>query len=168
MFVPVNACCRVARHRRWSTSAWCCAFSNNPQEGLGGRRSSAYCFVASLLPVWLLLQPRGYLGGFVLYFALGVGRRSACFSAGLPVPRSEFAIRQPAFKSFDDHGRPFGRLFPFLFVTIACGACSGLPRARVQRHHVQADREGDRTLPPRRLRRECCSRPSSRLSRSRR
>ncbi|HYF01557.1 MAG TPA: carbon starvation CstA family protein, partial [Planctomycetota bacterium] len=32
-----------------------------------------YCFVASLLPVWSLLQPRGYLGGFVLYMALAVG-----------------------------------------------------------------------------------------------
>jgi carbon starvation protein len=33
----------------------------------------AYCFVASLLPVWLLLQPRGYLGGFILYIALTIG-----------------------------------------------------------------------------------------------
>lgn len=33
----------------------------------------AYCFVASLTPVWLLLQPRGYLGGFVLYLAIAVG-----------------------------------------------------------------------------------------------
>src|SRR5687767_13960591 len=32
-----------------------------------------YCFVASLIQVWLLLQPRGYLGGFVLYMALAVG-----------------------------------------------------------------------------------------------
>ena len=33
----------------------------------------AYCFIASLLPVWLLLQPRGYLGGFILYLALAIG-----------------------------------------------------------------------------------------------
>jgi carbon starvation protein len=33
----------------------------------------AYCFVSSLLPVWLLLQPRGYLGGFILYMALATG-----------------------------------------------------------------------------------------------
>ena len=33
----------------------------------------AYCFVASLSPMWILLQPRGYLGGFVLYVALAAG-----------------------------------------------------------------------------------------------
>lgn len=76
----------------------------------------AYCFVAALLPVWLLLQPRGYLGGFVLYLALAVGVVGVFFS-GLP-------IEQPAFKSSPAPG-PTGALWPFLFVTIACGACSG-------------------------------------------
>ena len=75
-----------------------------------------YCFVASLLPVWVLLQPRGYLGGFVLYLVLAVGTIGV-FLSGLEV-------RQPAFKGFDVGG-PTGLLFPFLFVTIACGACSG-------------------------------------------
>lgn len=94
---------------------------DNPQRawGLG---ILAYCFVASLLPVWLLLQPRGYLGGFVLYLALGVGT-IGLFFGGLRYP-GEFDIRMPAFKTFDAGG-PFGSLFPFLFVTIACGACSG-------------------------------------------
>lgn len=82
----------------------------------------AYCFVASLLPVWLLLQPRGYLGGFVLYIAVAVGV-IGIFFGGLRYP-GEFDIQQPAFKSFDAGG-PVGMLFPFLFVTIACGACSG-------------------------------------------
>jgi carbon starvation protein len=81
-----------------------------------------YCFVASLLPVWLLLQPRGYLGGFVLYLALGVGVIGILFG-NLRYP-GEFDIRVPAFKTFDT-GMPMGTLFPFLFVTIACGACSG-------------------------------------------
>lgn len=81
-----------------------------------------YCFVAALLPVWLLLQPRGYLGGFVLYMALGVGT-IGLFFGGLRFP-GEFDIRMPAFKAFDAGG-PFGAMFPFLFVTIACGACSG-------------------------------------------
>jgi carbon starvation protein len=76
----------------------------------------AYCFVASLLPVWLLLQPRGYLGGFVLYLVLAVGVTGVFFGG--------FEIEQPAFKGFDVGG-PTGVLFPFLFVTIACGACSG-------------------------------------------
>ncbi len=76
----------------------------------------AYCFVASLTPVWALLQPRGYLGGFVLYMALAIGV-VGIFLGGYP-------IQQPAFKGWDAGGAT-GALFPFLFVTIACGACSG-------------------------------------------
>jgi carbon starvation protein len=76
----------------------------------------AYCFVASLLPVWLLLQPRGYLGGFVLYLALAIGV-IGIFLGG-------YEIKQPFFKTWVAPGMT-GSLFPFLFVTIACGACSG-------------------------------------------
>jgi carbon starvation protein len=75
-----------------------------------------YCFFASLCPVWLLLQPRGYLGGFVLYSALAIGLIGVFFGG--------YTIQQPAFKGWDVGG-PTGALFPFLFVTIACGACSG-------------------------------------------
>jgi carbon starvation protein len=76
----------------------------------------AYCFLASLAPVWALLQPRGYLGGFVLYIALAVGL-AGVFLGG-------FTLQQPAFKTWQAPGVT-GALFPFLFVTIACGACSG-------------------------------------------
>jgi carbon starvation protein len=76
----------------------------------------AYCFVASLLPVWALLQPRGYLGGFVLYVSLAVGVLGIFFGG--------FPIREASFVTWDAPG-PTGALFPFLFVTIACGACSG-------------------------------------------
>lgn len=75
-----------------------------------------YCFVSSLLPVWLLLQPRGYLGGFVLYIALAIGV-VGIFFGGYP-------IEQPAFRGWSD-ARTGEPLFPLLFVTIACGACSG-------------------------------------------
>jgi carbon starvation protein len=75
-----------------------------------------YCAVASVLPVWSLLQPRGYLGGFVLYAALGVGVLGVLFGG--------YEIRQPFFRGWDVGGAT-GALFPFLFVTIACGACSG-------------------------------------------
>jgi carbon starvation protein len=76
----------------------------------------AYCCVASMVPVWSLLQPRGYLGGFVLYFALALGVIGVFFGG--------YEIKQAAFKGFDS-GKATGLLFPFLFVTIACGACSG-------------------------------------------
>ena len=75
-----------------------------------------YCCVASMVPVWSLLQPRGYLGGFVLYFALALGIIGIFFGG--------YTIEQDAFKGFDSGGAT-GLLFPFLFVTIACGACSG-------------------------------------------
>jgi carbon starvation protein len=75
-----------------------------------------YCAVASVVPVWALLQPRGYLGGFVLYLALGLGIIGIFFGG--------YEIKQPAFTSFEQPGMT-GLLFPFLFVTIACGACSG-------------------------------------------
>jgi carbon starvation protein len=76
----------------------------------------AYCAVASVVPVWALLQPRGYLGGFVLYSALLVGVIGLLFGG--------YSVQQPAFKGWDVGGMT-GTLFPFLFVTIACGACSG-------------------------------------------
>lgn len=75
-----------------------------------------YCVLGSLVPVWALLQPRGYLGGFVLYTAIAVGVIGIFFGG--------YTIQQPAFKSWDVGGMT-GMLFPFLFVTIACGACSG-------------------------------------------
>src|SRR5688500_15632252 len=76
----------------------------------------AYCCVASMVPVWALLQPRGYLGGFILYAAIALGVYGVLFGG--------YAIEQPAFQSWDIGGLT-GALFPFLFVTIACGACSG-------------------------------------------
>jgi carbon starvation protein len=76
----------------------------------------AYCCVASMVPVWSLLQPRGYLGGFILYAALALGVIGIFFGG--------YEIQQEAFKGFNS-GKATGMLFPFLFVTIACGACSG-------------------------------------------
>lgn len=75
-----------------------------------------YCVIASLVPVWALLQPRGYLGGFILYTAIGIGVLGVFFGG--------YEIQQPMFKSLDVGGLT-GTMFPFLFVTIACGACSG-------------------------------------------
>lgn len=78
-----------------------------------------YCGVASILPVWLLLQPRGFLGGTFLYVILFAGL------AGLLIGSAtgEFSIQSPAFTGFVSP--KLGPLFPVLFITIACGACSG-------------------------------------------
>ncbi len=77
-----------------------------------------YCFFASVIPVWLLLQPRGYLGGWLLYLTIIVGLLGALFGG--------FPIEYPAFNTEGLKSLVNGKsLFPILFITIACGACSG-------------------------------------------
>ncbi|MEO8678221.1 MAG: carbon starvation protein A [Vicinamibacterales bacterium] len=78
-----------------------------------------YGFAASMLPVWLLLAPRGYLSSFtkigtILLLALGVV---------IVNPQ----LQMPAFTEFVNGGGPIipGPMFPFCFITIACGAISG-------------------------------------------
>jgi carbon starvation protein len=78
-----------------------------------------YCFVASMTPVWALLQPRGYLGGFILYLAVGAGV-VGIFFGGYDIVQPALAAPAPSAA-----GNPTSAMFPFLFVTIACGACSG-------------------------------------------
>ncbi len=73
-----------------------------------------YCAVASVIPVWALLQPRGYLGGFFLYGML--------FASFLGILFGGMQIQYPAFLGWESAKGP---LFPLLFITIACGACSG-------------------------------------------
>jgi carbon starvation protein len=74
----------------------------------------AYCCIASVVPMWLLLQPRGQLGGYFLYAALAAGALGLLMGGG--------EIKLPAFIGWET---PKGDLFPMLFVIIACGACSG-------------------------------------------
>ncbi len=78
-----------------------------------------YGFFASVLPVWLLLSPRDYLSSIM---KLGV---VAMLAAGVVVVAPE--LKMPAFTEFIHGGGPIipGTLFPFLFITIACGAISG-------------------------------------------
>lgn len=79
----------------------------------------AYCFIASVIPMWVLLQPRGYLGGFILYASLIAGILGFIFyrepiSAPPVAPSAHWGIF------------PLGAgIFPLLFTTVACGACSG-------------------------------------------
>jgi len=74
-----------------------------------------YCFIASVTPVWILLQPRDYLSSFLLYASL--------IGAFIGILIGGFELRYPMFTSWADIER--GTLFPILFITIACGACSG-------------------------------------------
>ena len=75
----------------------------------------AYIFIASVVPVWALLQPRDYLNSYLL-IAMIVAAVIGVFVANP-------TVNPPAFTSFYVEGT--GYLFPILFVTIACGAVSG-------------------------------------------
>lgn len=74
-----------------------------------------YAFVAAISPVWVLLQPRDYLSSFLLYASL--------IGAFIGIIFGGFNFQYPAFTTWSDIDR--GTLFPILFITIACGACSG-------------------------------------------
>jgi carbon starvation protein len=78
-----------------------------------------YGFIASILPVWLLLEPRDYLSTYVKLGTIAV------LIVGVFLVRPD--IKFPAVTEFVGGGGPIikGTLFPFLFVTIACGAISG-------------------------------------------
>jgi len=78
-----------------------------------------YGFLAAILPVWLLLAPRDYLS---TYMKLGT---VAALAAAILVMHPE--IKMPALTRFVDGTGPIfaGKLFPFVFITIACGAISG-------------------------------------------
>lgn len=79
-----------------------------------------YGFVASVLPVWLLLQPRDYINSFQLYFAL------ATLLIGLTVAAlSGSEVGQIAAKRISPHVPGAPPMIPILFVTVACGAVSG-------------------------------------------
>ncbi|MCK9572591.1 MAG: carbon starvation protein A [Candidatus Omnitrophica bacterium] len=75
----------------------------------------AYCFIASVTPVWILLQPRDYLCSFLLYASV-IGGFFGILLGGLP-------LNYPAFTAWNNPD--IGMLFPMLFVTVACGAVSG-------------------------------------------
>ena len=80
---------------------------------------AVYGFIASVLPVWLLLCPRDYLSSY-----LKIGTIFALIAGVLIVHPN---LKMPAFTPYDGGGGPIipGKLFPFLFITIACGAISG-------------------------------------------
>jgi len=74
-----------------------------------------YCFIASTTPVWILLQPRDYLSSYLLY--------ASVLSGFVGIVAGGFTIQYPAFTTWSVPQT--GTLFPILFITVACGACSG-------------------------------------------
>ncbi len=89
-----------------------------------------YAFIASVLPVWTLLQPRDYLSSFLLYAGVGgallaiiVGTLGSTMGIGAITPTQPLTVSLDAYSGFMGvTGQP---LFPVLFITIACGTISG-------------------------------------------
>lgn len=80
-----------------------------------------YCAVASVLPVWVLLQPRDYVNCYLLFFSMALivaGLGVACLTG-----KADLLAAAPAVASELPQNTP--PIFPFLFITIACGAVSG-------------------------------------------
>ncbi|MEY3176461.1 MAG: inner membrane protein YjiY [Planctomycetota bacterium] len=100
-----------------------------------------YCAIASVLPTWLLLQPRGILGGGFMFAALG----SCALGVVIGGLSGANTINLPRFRGLAPEG--VEPLFPFLFITIACGACSGF-------HSLIASGTTSKQLPA-----ECSARP---------
>lgn len=78
----------------------------------------AYITIASLVPVWILLQPRDYLSSFLLYAMIGLAIIGIVISAFT----GNVTFQIPAFTGLTTK---IGPMFPALFITVACGACSG-------------------------------------------
>jgi carbon starvation protein len=100
-----------------------------------------YAFLASVLPVWVLLQPRDFLTSSLLYVGVGGMLLGVLVASGLSLVGSGFTVEVPASVStgdaftrsslnmeipaFKGFTSSLGPIFPFLFVTIACGTISG-------------------------------------------
>ncbi len=78
----------------------------------------AYITIASLIPVWIMLQPRDYLSSFLLYAMMAVAVVGILYSAFA----GSATFQLPAFTGWTTG---IGPMFPALFITVACGACSG-------------------------------------------
>ena len=91
----------------------------------------AYCCVASVMPVWALLQPRGYLGGFILYLALGLGVIGVLFGG--------YDIKLPAFRTLGCRYRHRNAL-PVPVRHNRVRRVLRFSRSRLQRNNVEASR----------------------------
>jgi carbon starvation protein len=99
-------------------SSWADTFTLTPQQLVIAL--VVYGFLASVLPVWMLLAPRDYLSTFMKIGAIGL--------LAIGVLASAPTLQAPALSAFASNGAGpvfSGSLFPFVFITIACGALSG-------------------------------------------
>lgn len=78
-----------------------------------------YCLIAAGIPVWVILQPRDFTNSFLLYAGV-----IALFVAGISAGFEGLSLSAPAF-NISQGTEKLGSVWPFLFITVACGAISG-------------------------------------------
>jgi carbon starvation protein len=102
---------------RIADSSWAAAFTLSPHKIT--LLMASYGFIASVLPVWLLLAPRDYLSSYLKIGTVAV----LIFGVIIVHPN----LQMPALTPFVSGGGPVvpGKVYPFVFITIACGAISG-------------------------------------------
>jgi carbon starvation protein len=102
---------------RVADSSWATAFTLSPHKVT--ILMASYGFIASVLPVWLLLCPRDYLSSY-----LKIGTVAVLIIGVILVHPN---LQMPAITPFVNGGGPVvpGKVYPFVFITIACGAISG-------------------------------------------
>jgi carbon starvation protein len=102
----------------WIPNSFLASYFTLPREGII-ISIAAYGFIASVLPVWLLLCPRDYISS---YMKIGT---IAALVLGVFIVHPD--LKMPAFTEYVHGGGPIipGKVFPFVFITIACGAISG-------------------------------------------
>ena len=88
------------------------------QQHIWGVIILIYCLIAALCPMWMILQPRGAIGGYFLYISL--------LCAAIGVAFGGYIVKFPAFTNLGKSGAMnWFPMLPVLFTTIGCGACSG-------------------------------------------
>ena len=124
IFVPALLIATALCSKIHSDGSYIPAFFSEPKQ-LWLVLLLLYCLVASVTPVWILLQPRDYLSSFLLYITVlggGLGIVVGSLTGGVAVTWPAFV--DPGNPVFDEIAH-LGPLFPILFITVACGACSG-------------------------------------------
>ncbi|MCC6547113.1 carbon starvation protein A [Candidatus Sumerlaeota bacterium] len=120
-YIPINLEGIVPAIRGWLPDGYNALLTTDTgvAQRLWGYLLLGYCFAAAIAPLWLLLQPRGELGGYFLYLIMVIALLGIVIGAFT----GTLHVSQPAFKGWtSSSGLP---LFPILFITVACGACSG-------------------------------------------
>jgi carbon starvation protein len=124
IFVPILLIAIGFSTQVHSDGSYIPAFFSNPKH-MWVVLLLGYCLIASVTPVWVLLQPRDYLSSFLLYITVlggGLGIVLGTLTGGLAVTWP--ALVDPRNAAFTEVAH-LGPLFPILFITVACGACSG-------------------------------------------